>query len=108
MQGRTLCGRHQKEASGADELSLQGVIAKDRREALDCELLFDTGACRDGGGSIRAGGTHGLMAFLNSRISGAVVYTNNPLASAFRGFGVPQAAAGIEQAMDELAKRYRL
>ena len=48
-----------------------------------------------------AGGPYGIP---NSRISGAVVYTNNPLASAFRGFGVPQAAAGIEQAMDELAK----
>ena len=85
-----------------------GCDREGQLQALDCELLFDTGAYAAMGAEVfalameHAGGPYGIP---NSRISGAVVYTNNPLASAFRGFGVPQAAAGIEQAMDELAKR---
>ncbi len=85
-----------------------GCDAEGRLQALDCELLFDTGAYAAMGAEVfalameHAGGPYCIP---HTRISGAVVYTNNPLASAFRGFGVPQAAAGMEQAVDELAKR---
>ena len=77
-------------------------------QALDCELLFDTGAYASLGAEVfalameHAGGPYRIP---NATIRGKVVYTNNPVAGAFRGFGVPQAAAGIEQAIDELAKK---
>ncbi|MGB3643420.1 MAG: xanthine dehydrogenase family protein molybdopterin-binding subunit [Mesorhizobium sp.] len=38
-------------------------------------------------------------------IDGRAMFTNNGNASAFRGFGVPQISIGIEQVMDELARR---
>ncbi|TGE35742.1 xanthine dehydrogenase family protein molybdopterin-binding subunit [Desulfosporosinus fructosivorans] len=74
---------------------------------LDCSILMDTGAYSALGGEVlglameHAGGPYCIP---HTRIKGAVVYTNNPVASAFRGFGVPQVAAGIEQVVDELAK----
>ena len=76
-------------------------------QALDCHLLLDTGPYAALGGEVfalameHAGGPYRIR---HSSIKGSVIYTNNPVSSAFRGFGVPQAAAGIEQAVDELAK----
>lgn len=76
-------------------------------KAMDCRLLFDTGAYASLGGEVfalameHAGGPYRIS---HTTIAGSVVYTNNPVAGAFRGFGVPQAAAGIEQAIDELAR----
>jgi len=75
--------------------------------ALDCSLVFDTGAYSALGGQVlalameHAGGPYRIE---HTSIQGMAVYTNNPVASAFRGFGVPQATAGIEQAVDELVK----
>lgn len=85
-----------------------GCDQKGILQALDCTILLDTGAYSAMGGEVlalameHAGGPYCIP---HTRIKGAVVYTNNPIASAFRGFGVPQAAAGIEQAVDELAKQ---
>ena len=39
------------------------------------------------------------------KVDGYAVYTNKPLAGAFRGYGVPQTAWACEQHMDELAAR---
>lgn len=39
------------------------------------------------------------------KVDGYAVYTNNPVAGAFRGYGVPQTAWACEQHTDELAKR---
>ncbi|MBP2636068.1 MAG: xanthine dehydrogenase, molybdenum binding subunit apoprotein [Firmicutes bacterium] len=75
--------------------------------ALDCRLVFDSGAYSALGGQVlalameHAGGPYRIE---HTSIQGMAVYTNNPVASAFRGFGVPQATAGIEQAVDELVK----
>lgn len=41
----------------------------------------------------------------NARVGSALVYTNNVLTGAFRGFGGPQAAVASEGQMDELAGR---
>ena len=38
-------------------------------------------------------------------VSGVAVYTNNPPAGAFRGFGVPQVNFALESALDLLASR---
>ena len=76
-------------------------------QALECSMVLDTGPYAALGGEVfalameHAGGPYRIP---NSSITGSVVYTNNPVSSAFRGFGVPQASAGIEQAIDELAQ----
>ncbi|MFH1139185.1 MAG: xanthine dehydrogenase family protein molybdopterin-binding subunit [Pseudomonadota bacterium] len=41
-------------------------------------------------------------------LHGWCAYTNNPASGAFRGFGVPQVAAAMEQMMDMLAQRLDL
>ena len=38
-------------------------------------------------------------------VDGYAVYTNKPVAGAFRGYGIPQGAWATEQHMDELARR---
>ena len=76
-------------------------------QALSARLLFDTGAYASLGSEVfalameNAGGPYRIP---NVAIAGAVVYTNNPISGAFRGFGVPQVAAAMEQAIDELAR----
>lgn len=76
-------------------------------QALSCQLLFDTGAYASLGSEVfalameHAGGPYRIP---NVSVRGSVVYTNNPVSGAFRGFGVPQVAAAMEQVMDELAK----
>ena len=84
-----------------------GCDTKGELSALCCSVLMDTGAYASLGGEVlglameHAGGPYRIP---NVIIEGQVVYTNNVPAGAFRGFGVPQVTAGIEQAMDELAK----
>jgi CO/xanthine dehydrogenase Mo-binding subunit len=84
-----------------------GCDAAGRLQALECSLLFDTGAYASLGTEAfalaleHAGGPYRIP---NAAVRGSIVYTNNPVAGAFRGFGVPQAAAGMEQAVDELAR----
>ncbi len=76
-------------------------------QALNCRLLFDTGAYASLGGEVfalameHAGGPYRIP---DVCITGKAVYTNNPVAGAFRGFGVPQVAACMEQVMNELAR----
>jgi len=41
-------------------------------------------------------------------VDGYAVYTNKPVAGAFRGYGIPQGAWATEQHMDELAQRLKL
>lgn len=75
--------------------------------ALDCRIMMDTGAYASLGAEVlalameHAGGPYRIP---HVSIEGAAVYTNNPVAGAFRGFGVPQVCAAVEQAIDELAK----
>ncbi|MDT8903619.1 xanthine dehydrogenase family protein molybdopterin-binding subunit [Anaeroselena agilis] len=84
-----------------------GCDADGALQALDCRLVFDTGAYASLGTEVfalaleHAGGPYRIA---NVAVRGAIAYTNNPVGGAFRGFGVPQAAAGMEQAMDELAR----
>ena len=74
--------------------------------ALDCRLIMDTGAYASLGAEVlalameHAGGPYRIP---HVSIEGAAVYTNNPVAGAFRGFGVTQAGAAAEQAVDQLA-----
>lgn len=84
-----------------------GCDAQGYLQALDCELIFDTGAYASLGGEIltlameHAGGPYRIP---HATISGKAVYTNNLVGGAFRGFGVTQTTAALEQVVDELAK----
>lgn len=44
----------------------------------------------------------------NVRVKATMVYTNNPMAGAFRGFGVPQVSIAHEQQMDLLAEKLNM
>ena len=93
--------RHPLQAEFTVGCDRDGVL-----QALQCRLLFDTGAYASLGGEVfalameHAGGPYRIPVV---KIEGSVVYTNNPVAGAFRGFGVPQVTACMEQVMDELA-----
>lgn len=76
--------------------------------ALRCVFLFDAGPYTGLCGEVmtlgleHAGGAYRIP---NTSIQGWCVYTNNPMGGPFRGFGVPQVTAGMEQMMDILAER---
>ena len=53
-------------------------------------------------GSLPAPGPYRIA---NVKVDGYAVYTNKPVAGAFRGYGIPQGAWACEQHMDELALR---
>jgi len=80
--------------------------------AIEMEVLSNTGAY----------GSHGLTVLSNVgsktlpiynkannvRFSGKAVYTNLPVAGAYRGYGAPQGYYSLEVAMDELAGKLGL
>ncbi len=76
--------------------------------ALECRLYFNAGAYSSLCGEImtlaveHAGGAYRIP---NTSIKGWCVYTNNPVGGPFRGFGVPQVTAAIEQMVDMLAEK---
>ena len=74
---------------------------------MKAEILSDTGAYASLGGPVlqractHAGGPYN---FQNITIDGKALYTNNPPAGAFRGFGVTQSAFAMECCMNKLAE----
>ncbi len=82
--------------------------AEGRLLALDFEGDFNTGAYASWGPTVagrvpvHASGPYHLP---NVRVLSRALYTNEPPAGAFRGFGVPQAAIAHECLMDDLAER---
>lgn len=84
-----------------------GALEDGRLHALDSRLYYDTGPYDHLGGEVMALGLEhagGPYRIPNVRLRGWAVYTNNPVGGAFRGFGVPQVTAAMEQMMDMLAK----
>jgi CO/xanthine dehydrogenase Mo-binding subunit len=79
--------------------------------ALNVRADFDTGPYDHLGGAVlglaleHAGGPYRIP---HASIRGRAVYTNNTIGGAFRGFGVPQVAAAMEQAVDLMAKKLSL
>jgi aldehyde oxidoreductase len=75
------------------------------------QITADTGAYASLGGPVlHRAVTHagGPYACANVTIDGVAVYTNNPPAGAFRGFGVPQVCFALESALDVLAAKVGL
>ncbi len=83
-----------------------GCDAQGRLTALDFDGLFDTGAYASWGPTVanrvpvHATGPYRVPAVL---ARARAVHTNNPVAGAFRGFGVPQATIAVETLYDRLA-----
>jgi CO/xanthine dehydrogenase Mo-binding subunit len=78
---------------------------------LDIRLYLDTGPYDHLGGVVlalaleHAGGPYRIP---NAVLKGGAVYTNNPIGGAFRGFGVPQVTAAIEQMIDMIAAKLEM
>lgn len=85
-----------------------GVLSDGTFHAFSCRLYFDTGAYASLGGEImtlaieHAGGPYRIP---HGEAEGFCVYTNNPVGGPFRGFGVPQVTAAMEQMVDMMAER---
>jgi CO/xanthine dehydrogenase Mo-binding subunit/aerobic-type carbon monoxide dehydrogenase small subunit (CoxS/CutS family) len=88
-----------------------GLDEQGRILAVDAKLMSDTGAYTNLGprvidqACIFACGPYEVP---NLRVEGWAVFTNNVNASAFRGFGINQAAVAIESLLDEAARRLNL
>jgi CO/xanthine dehydrogenase Mo-binding subunit len=79
--------------------------------ALDVRSYYDTGPYDHLGGAVMALGLEhsgGPYRIPNVSLKAWCVYTNNPIGGAFRGFGVPQVTAAMEQMMDLLAAKLGL
>lgn len=97
---------HPKRHPMAITMSL-GCDEKGHLLALRAEIVADTGAYASLGAPVlERACTHatGPYRIPSLAIQGRAVYTNNPPAGAFRGFGVPQAAFAIEGQLDRLAE----
>ncbi len=83
-----------------------GADASGRLQAIEVDILLDAGPYEHLAGEVLAlcvEHAAGPYVIPHVAIEGKAVYTNNPMGGPFRGFGAPQAAAGIEQMMDLLA-----
>lgn len=79
--------------------------------AVETELYGDTGAYASLGEKVMTRATthsSGPYEVPNVRADCYAMYTNNPPAGAFRGFGVMQSAFAVESAVDMLAERLRV
>lgn len=75
--------------------------------AMQCELDYDTGAYAHLGVEIMALGLEhsgGPYRWEHMEAKGRCIYTNNPVAGAFRGFGVAQVSFAFEGMIDRLAE----
>ena len=78
---------------------------------MKCEVVSDTGCYASLGGPVlERACTHaaGPYNYQNVEIHGTAVYTNNPPAGAFRGFGVCQSEFALESLIDLLAEKVGL
>jgi xanthine dehydrogenase molybdenum-binding subunit len=85
-----------------------GAKSDGRLTAVETELYGDTGAYASLGEKVMTRATthsSGPYEIPNVKADCYAMYTNNPPAGAFRGFGVMQSAFAIESIMDMLAER---
>ena len=85
-----------------------GCDAEGRLVAVRARIVGDTGAYASVGAKVlerAAGHACGAYGVPNVDVEARSVYTNNPPAGAFRGFGVPQVTFAIDGLLDRLAER---
>ncbi len=83
-----------------------GVDNECRVQAIDLDILENTGAYGAHSltvMSVTAQKALSLYRAPNLRVYGDAVYTNLPIAGAYRGYGAPQGFFGLESLMDEIA-----
>ncbi len=88
-----------------------GAMRDGRLTAIETELYGDTGAYASLGDKVMTRATthsSGPYDVPHARADCYAMYTNNPPAGAFRGFGVTQSAFAIESMMDMLAEKLGL
>ncbi|MGN6760333.1 MAG: molybdopterin-dependent oxidoreductase [Leifsonia sp.] len=88
-----------------------GADADGRLTALAVDLLSDTGAYGNHSRGVMfhsVGESLAVYRCANKRVDAEVVYTNNPLSGAFRGYGLGQVVFAVESALDDLARRVGL
>ncbi|MCL5612046.1 MAG: molybdopterin-dependent oxidoreductase [Chloroflexi bacterium] len=88
-----------------------GAKKNGRLVAVETELYGDTGAYASLGEKVMTRATThsaGPYDIPNVRADCYAMYTNNPPAGAFRGFGVTQSAFAVESMMDMLAEKMNL
>ncbi|MFC1580566.1 xanthine dehydrogenase family protein molybdopterin-binding subunit [Thermodesulfobacteriota bacterium] len=79
--------------------------------ALQVQILYDTGPYDTLGGVVMALGLEhagGPYRIPHTELKASAVYTNNPIGGAFRGFGVPQVTAAMEQTVDIMAHKLEI
>jgi len=84
-----------------------GCDPEGRLVAVRARITGDTGAYASVGGKVlerAAGHACGAYRVHAVDVEARAVYTNNPPAGAFRGFGVPQATFAIDGCLDRLAE----
>ena len=94
--------RHAMEMTFTTACDENGILT-----GMKAELISDTGAYASLGGPVlQRACTHaaGPYNYQNVDIIGKAVYTNNPPAGAFRGFGVTQSCFATEMNLNKLAK----
>jgi len=108
IYGRTESMTSTTKRHPADITARMGADGEGRLVALDFSGDFNTGAYASWGPTVaNRVPVHatGPYAVPNVRALTRAIYTNDPPAGAFRGFGVPQAAIAHEALMDMLADR---
>ena len=76
--------------------------------AREAKVVFESGAYGSHAPGVTAVGTSALTSLYrceNVHLEGRVIYTNTPIAGAFRGYGVVQTYYGLDIQMDEAAER---
>ncbi|MBL8377587.1 MAG: molybdopterin-dependent oxidoreductase [Burkholderiales bacterium] len=89
----------------------QGFKRDGTLTARQARLVYDSGAYASHGPGVTAVGTSSLTSLFrcaNVELEGRCVYTNAPIAGAFRGYGVVQAYYALDIQMDEAAEKLGL
>jgi xanthine dehydrogenase molybdenum-binding subunit len=79
--------------------------------AREAKMVFNSGAYGSHGPGVTIVGTNSLTSLFrveNVRLEGRCVYTNSPIAGAFRGYGCVQSYYGLDIQMDEAAEKLGL
>ncbi|MBI3078383.1 MAG: xanthine dehydrogenase family protein molybdopterin-binding subunit [Deltaproteobacteria bacterium] len=85
-----------------------GVTRDGRLVAREVRAIYDTGAYAEKGPTVCRQGGHtasGPYNIPHVKVDAYCVYTNKPIAGAFRGYGIPQVAWAYECHMDAIAER---
>ncbi|AGG71130.1 xanthine dehydrogenase family protein molybdopterin-binding subunit [Sinorhizobium meliloti] len=86
----------------------QGFTKDGRIVAREARVTFNSGAYGSHGPGVTNVGTAALTSLYrceNVRLEGRCIYTNSPIAGAFRGYGVVQTYYALDLMMDEAAEK---